>query len=511
MVPFLIHHFLEHSARSVPHKAAVVADGQEYSYARIDQAANEVAEYFECILPVTIRNVVLCLDNCIEYVIGYYGILKSGRVAVPLSPELATSTLQSVLDSISPYAVICSRNNVRIREFLARRGIRPPYIVSVGSGETPPHAGTPWSEVVHGRTAKSPETVIGRDDLASVIFTSGSTGHPKGVMLSHHNIVHNTGSICSYLDIREDDRQLVVLPFFYVMGKSLLNSHIAAGATLVLSSMAFPGRAVQTMAEQKVTAFSGVPPTYAALLHRSPFREYRDRLPHLRYCSQAGGHMSRHLKEEFLTVKPEHTDLVVMYGATEVAPRASYVPPARLREKIDSIGVPIPGVRMHVLGEDGGVLGPLEEGEIAVQGENVMQGYWKDPEATCRVLGEHGDRTGDYGFRDEEGFFHVTGRRDDLVKVRGNRVSTQEVEDLLISAAGCVECCVMPVPTEDGSFCLNALVVPQGPDCCEQTIRAACAGKAAAHLVPERILLVSELPKMGSGKVNRVACRKLIE
>ena len=510
MSPSLIHHFLERSARVFPDKTAVFENGETFTYGEIDRAANELAGYFECVLPDTIRNVVLCLDNCIEYIIGYYGILKAGRVAVPLNPELALSSMQSVLDSIAPYGIICAPDRGRIRDLLSRQGIGPSRVVCVGNSAEGACPGTPWAEVVCGQSCVAPPRTPDPDDLASIIFTSGSTGRPKGVMLSHHNIVHNTQSICSYLGIGADDRQLVVLPFFYVMGKSLLNSHFAAGASLVLSSMAFPSRVVQTMVDRNVTSFSGVPPTYAALLHRSPFREYQNRLPFLRYCSQAGGHMARNLKEEFLAVKPDHTDLVVMYGATEVAPRAAYVPPAMLREKIGSIGIPIPGVTMRVLGKNCEVLPAMKQGEITVQGENVMLGYWNDPEASSEVLGDHGYRTGDYGYCDGDGYFFVTGRKDDQVKVRGNRVNLLEVEDLLMTATGCVECCVLPLSEGDGSCTLHALLVPGVFPCSAQKVRALCARQAPPYLVPERIVLLDELPKMGSGKINRGECRKLL-
>lgn len=505
----LIHHFLERSARLLPDKVAWVRDRESYTYGEIDGAANELAGYLGCVLPDDVRNVVLCLDNCIEYVIGYYGILKAGRVAVPLNPDLARPALHDILTSVAPFAVICSPGRTDLRELLAAHRVGPSRVVCVDFGDRS-GVGTPWSEVVCGHSCPPPDPVVNERDLASIIFTSGTTGRPKGVMLSHRNIVRNTGSICTYLDIRQEDRQLVVLPFYYVMGKSLLNSHFAAGATLVLSTMAFPARAVQTMMEQEVTAFSGVPPTFAALLHRSPFRDCRDRLPHLRYCSQAGGHMSRLLKQEFLAARPEHTDLVVMYGATEAAPRLSYVPADMLPSKLGSIGIPIPGVTMRVMGEGDSVLGPNSEGEITAQGDNIMQGYWNDFEATDRAIGPYGYRTGDYGYYDRDGYFFVTGRKDDQVKVRGHRVSTQEVEDLLMGATRCVECCVLALPGEDGTQRLHAMLAPGPEGCTEQTAKAACAAQAPPHLIPERIIIVDTLPKMGSGKIDRGKCKEVL-
>ena len=173
-------------------------------------------------------------------------------------------------------------------------------------------------------------------------------------MLSHANIVSNVHSICTYLELTEDDIQMVVLPFFYVMGKSLLNTHFAVGGTIVINNkFAFPASVIQQMAAENVTGFSGVPSTYAYLLHRSPLKKYRDKLPALRYCSQAGGHMARQIKEELPKALPEHTKIFIMYGATEAGARLTYLPPDRYHDKIDSIGKAIPNVTMSVLDKNG--------------------------------------------------------------------------------------------------------------------------------------------------------------
>ena len=155
-----------------------------------------------------------------------------------------------------------------------------------------------FEEMISNQKTLNPEPALTATSLASIIYTSGSTGKSKGVMLSHRNIVSNTHSISQSLQLTSGDIQMVVLPFFYVMGKSLLNTHFAVGGTVVLNNrFAYPASVVKQMAEVKVTGFSGVPSTYAYFLHRSPLRDYRDKLDSLRYCSQAGGHMSRSVSE----------------------------------------------------------------------------------------------------------------------------------------------------------------------------------------------------------------------
>ncbi len=165
----------------------------------------------------------------------------------------------------------------------------------------------------------------------------------------------------------------------------MLNTHFAAGASVVLNNrFAYTASVLKQMEEESVTGFSGVPSTYAYLLHRSPLRNFRDRLHSLRYCSQAGGHMPRQIKEELRRTLPEHTDIYIMYGATEASARLTYLPPSRFTEKIESIGVAIPGVTVRVIDENGDELPAGETGELAGSGSNIMQGYWMDEELSRR-------------------------------------------------------------------------------------------------------------------------------
>jgi acyl-CoA synthetase (AMP-forming)/AMP-acid ligase II len=295
------------------------------------------------------------------------------------------------------------------------------------------------------------------------------------------------------------------------MGKSLLNTHVAAAGSVVINNtFAYPATVLQEMAREGVTGFSGVPSTYAFLLHRSPLREYLDRLPALRYCAQAGGHMARHVKQQLRDALPAHTDIVVMYGATEAAARLTYLDPRRFADKCDSIGLPIPGVTMRVLDAAGNELPPGETGELVASGENIMRGYWQDPEGTARVLDAHGYHTGDQGYRDAEGFFYVTGRADRLIKVGGHRVNPQEVEDALLATDLVVEAAVMGLPDPLQGNQLAAVAVPNAGDLTTERILGACAQTLPRHKLPARLELVRALPKNASGKIDLEACRALL-
>jgi acyl-CoA synthetase (AMP-forming)/AMP-acid ligase II len=348
------------------------------------------------------------------------------------------------------------------------------------------------------------------DDLSSIIYTSGSTGKPNGVMLSHKNIVSNTNSICSYLSITPSDIQMVVLPFFYVMGKSLLNTHIAAGATIVINNrFMYPADVVHQMIQEQVTSFSGVPSTYAYLLNRSPLASRKSELSALRYCSQAGGHMAKSIKLALRQALPPHTQIVIMYGATEAAARLTYLPPEYFETKIESIGKPIPNVTVRVMDEQNQEVPDGKEGVLIADGPNIMMGYWKDPQDTARVLSRHGYYTGDTGYRDNQGFLYVTGRKDGLLKVSGHRVNPVEIEDFLISTDLLIETAVLGLPDELMGNKLVALIVPKDEGCSVQTLMENCAGSLPNHKRPTTIISVRALPKNANGKIDRQECIQL--
>jgi acyl-CoA synthetase (AMP-forming)/AMP-acid ligase II len=330
-------------------------------------------------------------------------------------------------------------------------------------------------------------------------------------MLSHANIVANTRAIIEFLKLSSSDVQMVVLPFFYAMGKSLLNSHFAVGGTVVINNM-FPYTAsvLKQMAEEGVTGFSGVPSTYAQLLFRSPLAQYRDKLPRLRYCSQAGGHMPRHIKLELLKILPCHTKLFIMYGATEAAARLTYVPPARLKLKIDSIGKPISGVTINVLSPEGMALSPGQTGELVARGENIMLGYYQDEEATRKVLDQHGYHTGDLGFYDDDGFLFLTGRKDNQIKVGGHGIDPREIEDVVVESGEAIECIIFATPNSYQDLKLAGLAVPlrETADTMKNILEY-CHRKLPKYKIPESLVMVNAIPKNSNGKPDLLRSVKL--
>jgi len=267
---------------------------------------------------------------------------------------------------------------------------------------------------------------------------------------------------------------------------------------------------IQQMADENVTGFSGVPSTYAYLLHRSPLKKYREKLPNLRYCTQAGGHMARQLKKDLPRVLPEHTKIYIMYGATEAGARLTYLEPERYQDKMDSIGKAIPNVTIRVMDKKGNAVKQGTKGELVAAGDNIFMGYWKDQDATTKVLDDLGYHTGDTGYQDEDGYFYVTGRKDDLVKVGGHRVNPQEVEDAIVATKLVIEAAVLGVPDDLLGNKLVAMAVSKNGEVSEQAILGACSEHLPKYKMPESIKLLRSLPKYPSGKVDRAKCLKMI-
>jgi long-chain acyl-CoA synthetase len=511
----LIHNFLENSAQRLPDKIAFIHEDVRATYAGINSKADRLAQFLTARGVAKGDRVVFVFENCLEYVVSYYGILKSGAVAVPLSSDLKPDGLLPLLNELEPKAVIVSSRFERLLKATDLSSLNIGIFVIKNPKLDWRDLSVKvikWEDAIAGGPVADHVNPIEKSDLASIIYTSGSTGRPKGVMLSHENIVSNTRSICSYLQLTETDVQMVVLPFFYVMGKSLLNTHFAAAGTVVVNNkFAYPASVVQQMLDEGVTGFSGVPSTYAYLLHRSPLKKYRHRFKSLRYCSQAGGHMSQQVKRELRQSLPEHTKIFIMYGATEAAARLSYLEPEHFDDKTGSIGQPIPGVKIRVLDLNGKEVPPGEQGELVASGANIMQGYWKDPDATQKVLTQNGYCTGDLGYQDEDGYFFVNGRKDNLLKVGGHRINPQEIEDALMSTGLTIEAAVIGLPDAMLGTRLIALAVPVNGECTDIDILRLCAEKLPKYKIPAEVKLVRSLPKDSNGKINRSKCLELLQ
>ena len=343
---------------------------------------------------------------------------------------------------------------------------------------------------------------VARDDMAVLLYTSGTTGRPKGVMLSHGNLVANNVAIQAYLQLVPEDVGLTVMPFHFSYGNSVLHTHLAAGATLLLEdNLAYPLKVVQRFEREKVTGFSGVPSTFAILMSRCRLEDFD--LGSMRYLTQAGGAMTRAAIQRMRELVPS-AKFWVMYGQTEATARLTYLRPEHLDARLGSVGIPLDGIEIEIRNEQGEVLPPGQTGELCARGPNIMLGYWKDEEATRQAVVDGWLHTGDLAHRDEAGFLYIDGRLVDMIKVGSFRVSPLEVEEALATLPGIAEMAVASMADELLGQAIKAVIVLRdGAALDERQVKAHCRAHLASYKVPKVVEFVRELPRTSSGKVQR--------
>jgi acyl-CoA synthetase (AMP-forming)/AMP-acid ligase II len=344
-------------------------------------------------------------------------------------------------------------------------------------------------------------------DLAMLVYTSGSTGFPKGVMMTHANVVAAATSITTYLENTADDVILNVLPISFDYGLYQVLMAAKLGATLVLEqSFAFPQAIFARMTAERVTGLPLVPTMAAIILQMRDLEP--GAFPHLRYITNTAAalppaHIAR-LQELFPTAR-----LYSMYGLTECK-RCTYLPPAELARRPGSVGIAIPGTEAYVVDEHGARVPPGVTGELVIRGPHVMQGYWEDPAATARALrpGPHDKEkvlhTGDLFRTDADGFLYFVGRKDDIIKTRGEKVSPKEIENVLYALSGIREAAVVGVPDPILGLAIKAVIAadPQAQLTAQHVIRH-CAQHLEDFMVPKVVEFRAALPKTESGKISR--------
>jgi long-chain acyl-CoA synthetase len=431
------------------------------------------------------KHIILLSVNNPFFITSYLAILKSGNICIPLDPAIEKENFSYISDLTKPALVFITRDIARKVNVEGHRCIFP--------DEIPEPA---------GKELMKPEPDYDREQCAEIIFTSGSTGKPKGVMISHKNLIANTSSIIEYLRLTTSDRMLVVLPFYYCYGLSLFHTHLRVGGSIVLNnSFIFLGGIIRDLRDQKCTGFAGVPSHFQILLRKSEsFRETK--FPDLKYVTQAGGKLAPIFIDEFRHSFPEVT-FVVMYGQTEATARLSYLPPELYSVKKGSMGKGIPGVELRVINEKGTAVKPGETGEVIAKGDNIMLGYFNDPEGTSSTIRNGWLFTGDLGTVDEDGYIYLTARKKEIIKVRGKRISPKEIEAVILEIPEVIDCTIEGVEDEIQGEMLKATVVIRKDGTNKLTSEAImehCSKHLALFKVPQVYDLKEELTISATGK-----------
>ncbi|MCH7344182.1 acyl-CoA ligase (AMP-forming), exosortase A system-associated [Pelomonas sp. CA6] len=465
------------------------------------------------------ERVAIYLEKRVETVVASFGTPAAGAVFVPLNPLLKPEQVGYVLRDCGVRVLVTSPERYRLlAETLPDCPALRHVVLTSGAGDAAPLPGCAlhdWGELLRAQPRAGHRVI--ETDLLSILYTSGSTGRPKGVMLSHRNMVAGAKSVASYLGNQAQDRLLAALPLSFDAGFSQLTTAFHSGASVVLLNYLMPRDVLKALAQHEITGLTAVPPLYIQLTALEWPASIQG---HLRYFANTGGRMPREtlnlLRERLPRSQP-----FLMYGLTE-AFRSTYLPPAEVDRRPDSIGKAIPNAEILVLREDGSPCAPGEPGELVHRGPLVGQGYWGDPEKTAErykllppqalsrpeglQLPEYAVFSGDTVRMDEEGFLYFIGRRDEMIKTSGYRVSPTEVEEILYATRLVGECAAFGVDDERLGQAIQVIATPpEGSDVLDtEALLVQCRARMPAYMVPGGVQArPGPLPRNPNGKIDR--------
>lgn len=486
----LLDRFLN-QAEQHPNRLALIEKSGATTYGELLKRVNEMAFWLRDRGVKPGDHVALILDNNTDYVAAYYGAWFIGAVPIALNTALKEDDWQHLIKHCEAVLLVTHSQFLKPTKALAAN-----HVILVDQLE---QNESRWQEQsVESASAHQSEL----SQLATIIYTSGTTGHPKGVMLSHRNLVANVDAIIDYLKLSYQDKTLCVLPFFYSYGNSVLHTHLACGASLVLeNSFVYPVKVLENMVAERVTGFSGVPTTFLLLNNRTSLGDFD--LSSLRYVTQAGGAMAPEEADNFLKHVP-NAEFCVMYGQTEASARLTYLPPAKREAKRGSVGIPVSGVTIKIFDEQDVEVSAGQQGQICARGDNIMQGYWRDVEETENVLRNGWLHTGDIGYKDEDGFIYIVGRNREMIKSGAHRIAPQEIEEKIALLNGVLEVAVFGMPDSLLGQAIWAAIIPQqGETLLKKDVMKHCRDILALYKMPKEVIFMDAFPKTASGKVKK--------
>lgn len=520
--PALLHELPARAAACWPAGTALTLDGEHLSYTQLQAQIERCAAGLVALGLQRGARVAVYLEKRVQTVVASFAAPAAGAVLVPVNPVLKAGQVAHILQDAQAQVLVTSA--ARLASLAPALSDCPglQHVVLVDDG---PPVDLPGGAALHGwaDVLASPLAGLPRVldmDVAVIFYTSGSTGRPKGVVLSHRNLVAGAVSVAGYLGNHAGDTLLAVLPLSFDAGFSQLTTAFLVGARVVLLNYLLARDVLQAMAQERVTGLTAVPPLYMQL---AALDWPAAAVQHLRYFANTGGRMPRATLQRLRSLAPAAAPYL-MYGLTE-AFRSTYLPPEEVDRRPDSIGRAIPNAQVCVLREDGTECAVDEPGELVHRGALVALGYWRRPDETARrfkpwppaLLPAGGDwaapelavYSGDTVRRDADGFLYFVGRRDEMIKTSGYRVSPTEVEEVLYASGLVAEALVYAVPDEalGSAICAAVLASPQasgraGDD--NAALMAHCSRHLPAYMLPRQLHWVAQpLPRSPNGKLDR--------
>ena len=515
---FLLPDLIAHSARRHPQNTALTYGKESISYANLQNAVTAFASGLIGLGLQRGERVAIYLEKRFETVISSFGAPAAGGVFVPLNPLLKPEQVGYIMRDCNVRVLVTSLERYALLAETLGDCSDLRHVVLITSEALPAEPGNysliSWANLL-SMPKRSGHRVIDTD-MTAILYTSGSTGKPKGVVLSHRNMVAGGKSVATYLENTADDTLLAALPLSFDAGFSQLTTAFHVGARVVLLNYLLPRDVLRALERERVTGLTAVPPLYIQL---SQLEWPAGITEHLRYFANTGGRMPRETLAALRARMPK-TKPFLMYGLTE-AFRSTFLPPSEVDKRPDSIGKAIPNAEILVLREDGTPCAPDEPGELVHRGALVGMGYWNDPEKTAErykplpastpgrepglVIPELAVYSGDTVRMDDEGFLYFIGRRDEMMKTSGYRVSPTEVEEVLYATKLVGECVAFGVDHDTLGQSIQVIATPpEGGELDVNALLAECRNRMPAYMVPHGIdVRNGPLPRNPNGKIDR--------
>jgi len=490
------------------------------TYAELWRASEAFAAALTRLGLAPCERVGIYLDKRIETVVSVLSTSVAGGVLVPVNPLLRPRQVAYILRDCSVRVLVTTVERLAQLEGELAGCPSIEHVVVLGAvrPDSALHCDVhAWDELVGSAATAVPAAAAGIDiDMAAILYTSGSTGKPKGVVLSHRNVLAGAESVSQYLGNDEQDCILAALPLSFDAGFSQLTTAFTVGAHVVLVNYLLPGEVVGLCARHGVTGLTCVPPLWMALVEQDwPAEATRS----MRYFANTGGRMPRAILGRLRAIFPGAKPFL-MYGLTE-AFRSTYLDPAEVDRRPDSIGKAIPNAEILVVGEDGSLCGPGEEGELVHRGALVAMGYWGDVERTAERFrppparepglcsGELAVWSGDRVVTDEDGFLYFVGRADEMIKTSGYRVSPTEVEEVVYETGLVRDAVALGIEDARVGQRIALVVSPSNGTALDpETLLATLRKQLPLYMVPRQVVVQPELPRSPNGKFDRNLMRQ---
>ncbi|RME92635.1 MAG: long-chain fatty acid--CoA ligase [Candidatus Hydrogenedentota bacterium] len=481
--------------------------GKTLTYHELHDKASRLGKFLEEELNLPEKSHVgLLLPNGVEFILGFIGPMYARYTVIPYNTLLKADELEYQINNSDIVALITNPSFYKVLKPVLDKLTKVKHFIFT---EPPEGVENPilFYDAIEKTSPGLPKGFanLQPDDIATMIYTSGTTGFPKGCMLSQKNYIRDIEMVLPRIGYSEDDTNLCVMPLFHVNGQvASVLSTIYAGATLVLDEMFKPRSFIPTLKKYKINSFSAVPAMYNFLNEMPEYKDGED-LSFLKACICGAAPMPVEVFNKF--EKKFKGKIIEGYGLSE-GTCVSSLNPLHGERKIGSIGIPIEDQDMAIWDDQGNELPDGEIGEIVIRGDNVMQGYYKNEEATKETIVNGWLRTGDMGYRDKDGFYFITGRKKEMIIRGGENIYPKEIEEALYEHPGVLECAVIGLPDKKyGEQVVAVIRAKEGYNLNAREMRQFLKKKIANYKMPAKYEFVMEFPKTSTGKIQKLKLR----